>query len=142
MSNNKIPPKAKPVNDLIKFWASQQEEKEKSGSDIKSPRRPLSPNTSVPSSPKQPLSPRQRNFRDTPTSSPPLSPTIINRSITDTSKSIIQSDNPELQISINDLSTSSNDAESSSSYVTFIKERSVILINHMTSFFLINYCYS
>ncbi|CAB4392488.1 unnamed protein product [Rhizophagus irregularis] len=127
MSSNKIPPKTKPVNDLIKFWASQQqEEKEKSGSDLKSSKRPLSPNASVPSSPKQPLSPRQRNFRDTPTSSPPLSPTNINRSITDTSKSIIQKDNPELQISINDFTTSSNDAESSSSYVTFIKESSPI----------------
>jgi hypothetical protein len=127
MSSSKVPPK-KPVNDLIKFWAAQQEEKEKSGSDLRAPKRPLSPNTSAPSSPKQPLSPRQRNFRDTPTSSPPLSPTKnnINRSIKDTTQ-ISNGDNTQLQISINDFS--SKDAESSSSsYVTFVKERFDILI--------------
>ncbi|GES75634.1 hypothetical protein RCL_jg12770.t1 [Rhizophagus clarus] len=116
MSNNKKAPTTKPVNDLIKFWAAQQEEKEKLGSDLKSPRRPLSPNTSAPSSPKQ------RNFRDTSTSSPPLSPTKNN-----INRSIKNGNNTQLQLLINDVSTPSKDAESSSSsYVTFVKESSSV----------------
>src|ERR1043166_791700 len=94
---SKVPPPTKPVNDLIKFWAAQQEEKEKATLEQTPKSRPLSPNplspnTSTPPSPKQPLSPtRQWSSRNTPTTSPPLSPisnNVINKSITDASKSI------------------------------------------------------
>ncbi|CAI2173655.1 2335_t:CDS:2 [Funneliformis geosporum] len=105
MSNLKKPP-AKPVNDLIKFWA-QQQEKEKTVGETVSKSRPLSPNTSTPPSPRSdaqfpPLSPRQKSFRNTPTSSPPLSPTL-HKTISDTSKVIITSR------SIQNLSVDSND---------------------------------
>ncbi|CAG8815443.1 6876_t:CDS:2, partial [Racocetra persica] len=78
-------PPAKPVNDLIRFWAAQQEEKAAKTEPVsRSPRRPLSPTatTSTPSSPKgsEPLSPRSwinnspfgSNVANVP---PPLSPT-------------------------------------------------------------------
>ncbi|CAG8457651.1 2454_t:CDS:1, partial [Acaulospora colombiana] len=63
----------KPVNDLIKFWASQQEESKKSKATEKIPQksRPLSPNVSIPSSPQttpqqpsQAVSPRLWNSTD------------------------------------------------------------------------------
>ncbi|CAG8491759.1 5235_t:CDS:2 [Dentiscutata erythropus] len=89
---SKKPPAAKPVNDLIRFWAAQQEEKAaKTEPSSRSPRRPLSPTQSTqptqsiqstPSSPKgsEPLSPRSwitnspfgSNLASAP---PPLSPT-------------------------------------------------------------------
>src|SRR6266542_3432534 len=64
-----IPPK-KPVNDLIKFWAEKQKEKDPEQIS-KSSQRPLSPNTSSPPSRNESFFPKS-SFRDPPSNSSPL----------------------------------------------------------------------
>ncbi|RIA87220.1 hypothetical protein C1645_740280 [Glomus cerebriforme] len=63
----------KPVNDLIKFWAEKQDK------DVdpipRSPRRPLSPTTSLPPSPFNESFYSKSSFKDIPSNTPPLTPT-------------------------------------------------------------------
>lgn len=64
----------KPVNDLIKFWAEKQDKDKDLEPISRSPRRPLSPTSSLPPSPLNENFYSKSLFKDIPSNTPPLTP--------------------------------------------------------------------
>ncbi|PKY58894.1 hypothetical protein RhiirA4_513834 [Rhizophagus irregularis] len=64
----------KPVNDLIKFWAEKQDKDKELEQTPRSPRRPLSPTSSLPPSPLNENFYSKSLFKDIPSNTPPLTP--------------------------------------------------------------------
>jgi len=66
----------KPVNDLVKFWAEKQDKDKEFEQIPRSPRRPLSPTSSVPPSPLSENFYSKSLFKDIPSNTPPLTPLL------------------------------------------------------------------
>ncbi|CAG8725463.1 10277_t:CDS:2 [Rhizophagus irregularis] len=109
----------KPVNDLIKFWAEKQDKDKELEQTPRSPRRPLSPTSSLPPSPLNENFYSKSLFKDIPSNTPPLTPlytpnnihSLISEEVDNingrsekldlSSQNVSQSDSPEDGTSIN-----------------------------------------